>query len=47
MVALMPNSTISGVSGIVIETGILGIAEVPSVNKGGPSSSVEIPTPAS
>ena len=34
-VALVPTSTISGVSSTVIEMGILGIIEVPSVNKGG------------
>ena len=45
-VALVPISTISGVSSIVIEMGIPDIMEVPSVNKGEINSSVEVPTPA-
>ena len=44
-VALVPIGTISWVSSTVIETGILGITEVPSVNKGGASSSAEVPVP--
>ena len=42
----MPNNTIGGVSK-AIEKGVPGVAEVPSVNQGGPSSSVEVPAPAS
>ena len=43
----MPTSTISEVSSKMIETGILGITEIPSVNKGGAISGVELPTPTS
>ena len=41
----MPNSTIGGVSK-AIEKGVLGVVGVPSVNQGGPSSSVEVSAPS-
>ena len=46
-VALVPTGTISGVSSTVIETSMQDVVEEPSVNKGGESSSIEIPAPAS
>ena len=42
----MPNGTVSGVSEAITK-GVLGVMGVPSVNQGGPSSSVEVPAPAS
>ena len=42
----MPNGTISGVSEAITK-GVLGVMGVPSVNQGGPSSSIEVPAPAS
>ena len=46
-VTLVSNSTISMVSSIVIEMIILDLMEAPSVNKGGASSSVDVPASAS
>ena len=42
----MPNNTLGGVSK-AIEKNVPGVVEAPSVNQGGPSSSVEVLAPAS
>ena len=44
-VALVPISMISGVS-TIIEKGVPGVMEAPSVNQGEPSINVEVPAPA-
>ena len=46
-VSLVATNTISGVYSTIIDAGILGVMEVPSIKRWGASSSVEVSTSAS